>query len=93
MEKSYLNFPERDMNVGIYRVLMNVLFSPDIYLFTFIQYDDVTQTAGWQSRFQWIIKPGREVLLAWNSNIHDPMDRFVISESSFRFKIKYNLRF
>ncbi len=93
VERSYLSFPERDIEVGIYRLIMNILFSPRINMFTFIQYDDVTDNAGWQSRFRWIIRPGREVLVAWNSNITDPMDRFAVSESALRFKLKYNIRF
>jgi hypothetical protein len=93
IERSHISFPGRDMEVGIYRGMLNVLFNPRINLFTFVQYDNVTQIAGWQSRFHWIIKPGREVLVAWNSNINDPMDRFAISESSLRFKLKYNVRF
>jgi hypothetical protein len=92
-EKSFLALPGGEIDVGIYRLIMNVLFNPRINLFTFIQYDDVTETSGWQSRFQWIIRPGREVLLVWNSNIHNPMDRFAITESSLRFKLKYNIRF
>ena len=92
-EKSYLSFPGRDMEVGIYRGIMNVLFSPQINLFTFVQYDDVSETAGWQTRFRWIIRPGREVLVAWNSSITDPMERFTVSDSSLRFKVKYNIRF
>jgi hypothetical protein len=92
-ERSYLTFPGREMEVGIYRGIMNVLFTPRINLFTFVQYDDVTGTAGWQSRFRWIIRPGREALIAWNSRINDPMDRFEVSESSLRFKLKYNIRF
>jgi hypothetical protein len=93
LEKSYLSFPGREMEVGIYRGIMNVLLSPQINLFTFVQYDDVSQTAGWQSRFRWIIRPGREVLVAWNSSITDPMERFTVSDSSLRFKLKYNIRF
>jgi hypothetical protein len=93
MERSYLSFPQRDMEVGIYRGIMNILFNPQINLTTFIQYDDVSQTAGWQSRFRWIIRPGREILVAWNSRISDPMERFVVTDSSLRFKVKYNVRF
>ena len=81
------------MEVGIYRGIINLLFSPQINLFTFAQYDDVSETVGWQSRFRWIIRPGREVLVAWNSSITDPMDRFAVSESALRFKLKYNIRF
>lgn len=93
VERSYLSFPERDIDLGIYRMMMNILFNPRINMHTFVQYDDVTDTAGWQTRFRWIIRPGREMLVAWNSNITDPMDRFVVSESALRFKLKYNIRF
>ncbi len=93
VERSRLSFAERDIDVGIYRLMMNILFSPRINMHTFVQYDDITDAAGWQTRFRWIIRPGREVLVAWNSNISDPMDRFVMSESALRFKLKYNIRF
>ena len=93
LDYSFLRFPENNIDLGIYRVIVNVLFTPNINFFTFIQYDDISETTGWQSRFRWILKPGRELLLAWNSNIINPMDRFSISESSLRFKLKYNIRF
>jgi hypothetical protein len=93
VEKSYLSFTGQDLEVGIYRGLINVVFNPQISLFTFIQYDDVSETAGWQSRFRWILRPGREVLVAWNSRITEPMERFAVSDGSLRFKLKYNIRF
>ena len=93
LEKSYMSFNGNDLDVGIYRLIMNILINPDINIFTFIQFDDITETVGWQSRFQWIIKPGKEILFAWNSNINNPMERFTISESALRFKLKYNIRF
>ncbi len=93
IEKSYLRFPDESVDVGVYRILLNVLFNPDINLYTFIQYDDITKSAGWQSRFQWIIKPGRELLLAWNSSIDDPLSRIAVKDSSLRTKLKFNVRF
>ncbi|MFC2080556.1 hypothetical protein ACFLRQ_03680, partial [Bacteroidota bacterium] len=44
---------------NVYRLNLNILFSPDITLYTFIQYDSQSNKMGWQSRFQWIIKPGK----------------------------------
>jgi hypothetical protein len=93
MENSFLRFPGTDMDVGIYRLIINTVFTPRINLHTFVQYDDISRTAGWQSRLRLIIRPGREVFLSWNSSILDPMDRFAITESSLRFKLKYNVRF
>jgi hypothetical protein len=94
IERSFLDFPENEFDFGIYRMSANVLFNPQINLSTFIQYDDISESIGWQSRFQWIIRPGQEILVAWNSSItNDPLDRFAISESALRFKLKYNIRF
>ncbi len=77
----------------VYRVNMNILFSPDITLYNFVQYDSQSERMGWQSRFQWILKPGREIFLVWNSIITDPYDRFQMEEANARLKLKFTLRF
>ena len=48
---------------------------------------------GWQSRFQWILQPGREIFLVWNSIASDPYDRFQLEEASARLKVKFTIRF
>jgi len=78
---------------NIYRLNLNVLFSPDITLYSFIQYDSESDKMGWQSRFQWIIRPGKEIFLVWNSIARDPFDRYQMEEAGARLKIKYTLRF
>ena len=77
----------------IYGVNANVLFSPAITLYNYLQYDNNTKKIGIQSRFSWIVKPGNEIILVWTSNLTKPIDRFVMDESALRFKIKYNIRF
>ena len=77
----------------IYRVNMNILFTPDITLYNFVQYDSQSERMGWQSRFQWILKPGREIFLVWNSIISDPYERFQMEESNARLKVKFTIRF
>jgi hypothetical protein len=94
IERNFLNFQENKLDFGIYRMTVNVLFNPQINMTTFMQYDDISENLGWQTRFQWIIQPGQEFLVAWNSTItNDPLDRFALSESALRFKLKYNIRF
>jgi hypothetical protein len=58
-----------------------------------VQYDNASKSAGWQSRFQWILKPGNEIILAWNANFLRPQSRFYLEESAVRLKLKYNIRF
>ena len=77
----------------IYRVNLNILFSPDITLYNFVQYDSQSARMGWQSRFQWILKPGREIFLVWNSIISNPYDRFQMEEANARLKVKFTIRF
>ena len=78
---------------NVYRLNLNILFSPDITLYTFVQYDSQSNRMGWQSRFQWILKPGREIFLVWNSLARDPFERYQMEEGALRLKLKYTVRF
>ncbi len=87
--------PEGDFETQIYRVNANIFFGPDISLTNYIQYDNVSQKMGWQTRFRWILKPGNEILFVWNSTLYElpENNRFMVQESSTRLKLNYNIRF
>lgn len=87
-----INLPEGNFKANIFQLNANILFSPDITLYNYFQYDNASKSAGWQSRFQWIIKPGNEIILAWTSNFLKPADHFFMDESAIRLKLKYNIR-
>ena len=88
-----ISLEDGDFIAMVYRVNLNILFSPDITLYNFVQYDSKSNQMGWQSRFQWILRPGREVFLVWNSIARDPYERFQLEEAGARVKIKFTLRF
>lgn len=77
---------------NVYRLNLNILFSPDISLYNFLQYDSQSNKMGWQSRFQWILKPGREIFLVWNSIVSDPYEKYQIQEGNLRLKLKFTVR-
>ncbi|MEI6275986.1 MAG: hypothetical protein WCP08_08350, partial [Prolixibacteraceae bacterium] len=85
--------PDGNFTARIYSVNANILFSPDITLYNYLQYDNNSAKIGIQSRFQWIFKPGNMIIIAWTSNLSKPLERYVMDESALRFKIKYNIRF
>jgi len=93
LERDHVTLPDGAFTVGVSRVNLNLLFSPNITLYNFVQYNDLAQAIGWQSRFRWILKPGRELLFVWNSRTLDPFDRLALTEASARFKIRWNYRF
>jgi hypothetical protein len=90
---NHVTLPAGDFTAKIYQLNMNFLFSPTVTLYNYFQYDNASEKMGWQSRFQWILKPGNEIILAWTSGWTQPDNRFVMSESALRFKVKYNIRF
>lgn len=94
-ELNRVYLPDGDFETQVYRASANIFFSPDISLTNYIQYDNVSEKMGWQSRFRWIIKPGNEIIFVWNSTMYEsPMkDRFTVQESSTRLKLNYNFRF
>jgi hypothetical protein len=85
--------PDGNFTTRIYSVNANILFSPDITLYNYLQYDNNSGKIGIQSRFQWIFKPGNMIIIAWTSNLSKPLDRYEMDESALRFKVKYNIRF
>ena len=92
-DRKYINIESGSFIANIYRANMNILFSPAITLYSYLQYDNLTEALGWQSRFRWIISPGKEVFLVWNSNTADPLERFKPETYDLRFKVKYTVRF
>ena len=69
------------------------MFSPNLTWYNYAQYENESKTMGLQSRFQWIIKPGREVYLTFNSPLIDPLERFRPEAYEARAKVKYTIRF
>lgn len=88
-----VTLPVGNFTARIYQVNVNLLFSPDITLYNYCQYDNNSKTFGIQSRFQWIVNPGNEIFIVWTSNISQPLERYIMNESALRFKVKYNIRF
>lgn len=90
--RNNITLPDGSFNANIFQVNANVLFSPNLTFYNYLQYDNKSNSAGWQARVQWIIKPGNEIILAWTSNFNKPENSYVLDESAVRLKLKYNIR-
>ncbi len=62
-DRKWVDLPDGNFVTQIYRANLNFMFSPNLTWYNFAQYENLTETIGWQSRFQWIIKPGKEIFL------------------------------
>jgi hypothetical protein len=88
-----VTLPDGNFTTRIYQVNANILFSPNVTLNNYLQYDNNSGKIGIQARFQWIFKPGNDIIIAWTTKLSQPLERYVMDESALRFKIKYNIRF
>jgi len=92
-DRRWVTLPDGSFITQIYRLNLNFLFSPNLSWYNYAQYENQTETIGWQSRFQWIIDPGKEIFLTFNSPLIDPLDRFQPEIYEARVKVKYTIRF
>jgi hypothetical protein len=65
-EYNDVDLDEGDFITRLARARANIYFTPDISWQTFIQYDNVSDTLGINSRFHWIIQPGSDFYLVLN---------------------------
>jgi hypothetical protein len=70
---------------------------PWIQLANTIQYDSVSSTVGWQSRFRWILTPGNDLYVVylhnWQDDLIDPLNGFQTLDRSAATKFIYTHRF
>jgi hypothetical protein len=88
-----VHLPQGQFTTSIYQLNTNFLFSPKVTLYNYMQYDNASKTLGCQSRFQWILKPGKEIMLVWTAGFLRPDGDLLMDNSATRLKIKYNIRF
>lgn len=92
-DRRWISLPGGSFTTQIYRLNLNFLFSPYLTWYNYAQYESQNETIGWQSRLQWIIRPGKEIFLTYNSPLIDPNDHFNPEIYEARIKVKYTIRF
>ena len=92
-DRTWVTLPAGSFITQIFRVNLNFLFSPNLSWYNYAQYENQTEIIGWQSRLQWIIKPGKEIFFTFNSPFIDPLERFRPEVYEARLKVNYTIRF
>ncbi len=92
-DRKWVDLPDGSFIAQIYRLNLNFMFSPNLTWFNYAQYENQSETIGFQSRFQWIIKPGKELFLTFNSPLIDPAELYQPAVYEARMKVKYTIRF
>lgn len=90
-----VSLPQGDFATRVVRVSLETVFSSTLSWINLIQYDNVSEIVGVNSRLHWIPQAGREAFLVLNHNLQD-FDRdndFHSSFSELTLKYSYTFRF
>ena len=90
-----IDLPGGSFATRVARVTLEAVFSATLSWINQIQYDNVSETIGINSRLHWIPRAGREAFLVLNHSLADP-DRdnsFVSTFSEVTVKYSYTFRF
>jgi len=90
-----VELPDGDFVVRLVTVQADIVFSSTLSWVNLIQYDNVSETAGINSRLHWIPEAGREAFIVLNHTLQD-LDRdnsFKSAQADLTLKFSYTFRF
>ncbi len=87
-----IRLPAGDTMIHLLRARLSLFFTPDISWVTLVQFDNVSDTIGINSRFRWIIEDGRELFLVLNQGF-DSRDGVEATRTAPLAKLQWTLRF
>ncbi|MFN3996172.1 DUF5916 domain-containing protein [Algoriphagus sp.] len=90
---SNVNLLEGSFQTHLFRLITAYDFSPWVSLNFNIQYDNITEFVGTNTRFVWVISPGNTFYVVYNHNWVNSMERLVTTESGTAVKLTYTFRF
>jgi hypothetical protein len=87
--------PEGNFSENVYQAKIDLFLSPDLGFMNYIQFDDISNTLGWNARLRWQISPGNEIYLVYTKNwerVWDPHVRLMPLQDRGVLKISLSIR-
>jgi len=90
-----IELPQGSFITRLSSINTQVAFSPTLYWISLVQYDNLSEEIGINTRLQWIPRAGQEAFIVLNHNMQDS-DRdnsFHTAQSDISLKFRYTFRF
>jgi hypothetical protein len=91
-ERNTVELPQGDFVATLYEFRADYSFSPDISWANLVQYDSDSGILGFQSRFRWILTPGRDLFVVYNRGWQDFENRAFTAFERGSVKFQYTFR-
>ena len=86
--------PDGSFTTQIGSATLDLFFSPELSLLNLAQYDNESDSIGWQSRLRWIYEPGCDFFFVVGSNWQRTDDGSILpTEQAINLKIAHTVRF
>ncbi len=92
-EINEVELPSGEFTARIGKLGLNVVFSKTLSWVNLVQYDNVSDTVGVNSRLHWIPQAGREAFLVLNHGLEEIDEKFHSAAADLSAKISYTFRF
>jgi len=91
-EKNIVDLPEGYFEQDLLGTRLQLNFSSDLQLSSFIQYDNESDSVGTNTRLRWTITPLTDLFVVYNHNIRSiPEDQWQFDNNQFTVKLSYGL--
>lgn len=88
-----IRLPQGEFETRLASARLRLSFTPDLAWHNFVQYDNVSDTIGYQSRVQWEFRPGSFVYVVFNQNVDRTDHNLKVLENEVTAKIGMTFRF
>jgi hypothetical protein len=90
-----IKLPQGDFITRLTSISTQVAFSSTLYWISLVQYDNLSEEVGVNTRIQWVPRAGQEgfIVLNYNMQDKDKNNSFESAFSDLSLKFKYTLRF
>ena len=90
---SQIDLPAGSFDVVVGLARLNFAFTPNLSWNTVVQYDNVSNTLGVNSRLKWIVQPGSQIFLVFNYGFDAEDGRFRTLSTDITTKVVWTFRF
>ncbi|MBI4585054.1 MAG: hypothetical protein HY717_13660 [Planctomycetes bacterium] len=88
-----VRLPEGDFDTRLGSARAPISITPNLIWYHRVQYDNVSDTLGYDSRFIWQFRPGANLFIVLNQNIDRENSHLTWLESELTVKVNISFRF
>ncbi len=92
-ELNQVRLPEGNFDRRLATVRMDWNFTPDLSWFHFVQFDDGSDTVGYNSRIQWELRPGYRLFIVLNQSLDRANHNLTLLRTEATVKLGMAIRF